>query len=115
MRFATATMFLIGLTMWMVVPAGWLYIGSQIKAESESLGLALVVMGIGASITVVALVALLNQLNRAYHDDFVRLNDRNPVRTPLEPVLVVSAGVALAVFGIWFVFFSDGTGSTLIR
>lgn len=113
MRLSTAGMFFIGLTMWMAVPAGWLFVGSRVKSETDSLGLAVVVMGIGAIITVVALVRLLGSLNRAYHEDFVKLNERNPERTPLEPVLVITAGLALAIFGIWFLFFAGATGGSI--
>ena len=112
MRLSAVGMFLLGLTMWIGVPGVWLYIGSQVKAAANSLGLAVVVMGIGALITIVALVKILGLLNRAYYEDFVELNDRKPVRTPLEPVLVISAGLALAAFGIWFTFFAGGGGAT---
>src|SRR5262245_37528426 len=113
MRFVAVGMFLVGMAMWIVVPGGWLYIGSQIKASSDSLGLAVVVMAIGALASIVALVKILGVLNRAYEDDFIELNDRKPARTPLEPVLVVSAGLALAAFGIWFTFFAGGGGPTI--
>ena len=113
MRFSAFAMFLIGLTMWIGVPGGWLYVGSQIKAASNSLGLALAVMVVGAIITIIALVRVLGLLNRAYCEDFVELNDREPMRTPLEPVLVVSAGIALAAFGIWFTFFAGGGGPSI--
>jgi len=113
MRLSSLGMFLIGLTMWIGVPGGWLYIGSQVKAATNSLGLALVVMGIGAVVTIIALVKILGLLNRAYYEDFEELNDRKPLRTPLEPVLVISAGIALASFGIWFAFFAGGGGPTI--
>ncbi|MGH2906183.1 MAG: hypothetical protein ACRDKI_05375 [Solirubrobacterales bacterium] len=113
MRFSAVGMFFIGLAMWVIVPGGWLYIGSQIKAASDSLGLAVVVMGAGAIISIIGLVKVLGVLNRAYYEDFVALNDRKPQRTPLEPVLVISAGLALAAFGIWFTFFAGGGGPTI--
>lgn len=112
MRFSAVGMFLIGLTMWVGVPGIWLYIGSQVKAQADSLGLAVIVMGVGALLTIVALVRILGLLNRAYYEDFVELNDRKPLRTPLEPVLVISAMLALAAFGIWFTFFAGGGGSS---
>jgi hypothetical protein len=113
MRFSTVAMFFIGVLMWVGVPGGWLYIGSQIKASADSLGLALIVMAVGALVTVIALVRVLGVLNKGYRDDFVRLNEREPARTPLEPVLVDSAGLALAAFGVWFIFFAGGGGSTI--
>lgn len=104
MRARALGMFVIGMTMWVGVPLVWLYIGSQIKAEADSLGLALAVMGIGALATVVGLVKILGTLNRNWIDEFIELNDRKPQRTPLEPVLVISAILAIIAFGIAFLF-----------
>lgn len=106
-------MFLIGMAMWVGVPGVWLWIGSQIKAETNSLGLAVVVMIIGSLVMIVGLVKLLGVLNRSWYEEYVELNERKPQRTPLEPVLVVSAFLALAVFGIWFAFFAGGGGPTI--
>ncbi len=106
-------MFVIGMAMWVGVPGFWLYVGSQIKASSNSLSLALVVMGIGAVVTIVVLVKILGNLHRNWYEEYEELNDRKPQRTPLEPVLVISAFIALAVFGVWFAFFAGGGGPTV--
>jgi hypothetical protein len=113
MRAQAFGMFVIGMAMWVGVPGFWLYVGSQIKAASNSLSLALVVMAIGALATVVGLVKLLGTLNRRWLEEYEQLNERTPHRSPLEPVLVVSAFLALAVFGIWFTFFAGGGGPTI--
>lgn len=113
MRLRAFGMFIIGLTMWVGVPGGWLYIGSQIKSSTDSLGLALVVMAIGALVTIVLLVRVLGSLNRNWLEEYEELNDRTPHRTPLEPVLVIGAFLALASFGIWFTFFAGGGGPTV--
>lgn len=113
MRVNAFWMFIIGVLMWAGVPGAWLYIGSQIKGATDSLGLALLVMAIGAVVTVIGLVKLLGVLNRSWFEEFVQLNDRKPLRTPLEPVLVISAMIALAVFGVWFTFFAGGGGPTV--
>lgn len=112
MRAEAVGMFVIGMLMWVGVPGVWLYIGSQIKAESNSLGLALAVMGVGALVTVVILVKILGSLNRSWVESYEELNDRRALRSPLEPILVISAGLALACFGIWFAFFAGGGGPT---
>lgn len=111
MRAGAIGMFIIGMTMWVGVPLVWLYIGSQIKAEADSLGLALVVMGIGAIVTVVGLVKALGTINRNWVDEFIELNDRKPQRTPLEPILVISAILALAAFGVLFMMFGGAPTS----
>jgi hypothetical protein len=112
MRAEAFGMFVIGMAMWVGVPGVWLYIGSQIKGSSGSLGLALAVMGIGALVTIVALVKILGTLNQSWLESYEELNDRRPHRSPLEPILVISAFLALAVFGIWFAFFAGGGGPT---
>jgi hypothetical protein len=104
MRAGAFGMFIIGMTMWVGVPLVWLYIGSQIKAEADSLGLALAVMIVGALATIIGLVKLLGTINRSWVDEFIELNDRKPQRTPLEPVLVVSAIIAIAAFGLGILF-----------
>ncbi|MBK5231279.1 MAG: hypothetical protein JJE27_08930 [Thermoleophilia bacterium] len=113
MRMSTFAMFFIGLTMWVGVPIGWLYIGSKVKASADSLSLAVVVMGIGALATIVGLVKLLGILNRTYYEDFASRNGHNPQSTPLEPVLVISAMLALAAFGVWFIVFAGGGGPSI--
>jgi hypothetical protein len=97
MRMQALGMFVVGVTMWAAVPLLWLYIGSMIKSETDSLGLALVVMGIGAIVMIVLLVKVLGKLHDKWFDEFVELNDRKPQRTPLEPVLVGSVEVDRAV------------------
>lgn len=113
MRASTLAMFFIGLTMWFGVPLLWLYVGSRIKTETDSIGLAVMVMGIGALAMIVALVRLLGLLNRKYQDAYLALNGEDPDRTPLEPVLVISASLALIAFGIWFMVFAGGGGPSL--
>lgn len=113
MRAQAFGMFVVGVTMWAAVPLLWLYIGSMIKSETDSLGLALIVMAIGAVVMIVLLVKILGKLHDKWYNEFVELNDRKPQRTPLEPVLVGSVMVALAVFGFWFTFLG-GAGTSVM-
>jgi hypothetical protein len=114
MRARAIGMFIIGMTMWVGVPLVWLYIGSQIKAAADSLGLALAVMIVGALATIIGLVKILGTLNRNWLDEYIELNDRKPQRTPLEPVLVISAILAIAAFGVG-ILFVGGSPTTSAR
>lgn len=115
MRVNAFLMFVIGVVMWTVVPLLWLWVGSKIKAETDSLGLAVVVMGVGALSMIVGLVKWLGVLNRGYLDEYSAHNDgAEAQRTPLEPVLVITAAIAVAVFGVWFIVFAGGGGSTIM-
>ncbi|RIK06472.1 MAG: hypothetical protein DCC49_11440, partial [Acidobacteria bacterium] len=93
-------MFVIGMAMWAGVPGFWLWLGSQIKAETNSLGIALIVMVIGALVTIVVLIKALGTLNRKWLEEYEAVNERKPQRTPLEPVIVISAFLALIAFGV---------------
>lgn len=113
MRVSTAAMFFIGLTMWVGVPISWLYIGSMVKASTDSMNIAVVVMGLGALATIVALVKILGMLNRSYQNEFASNNGHEAKKTPLEPVLVISAMLAVVAFNVWFILFAGGGGSSI--
>ena len=100
------------LLLWIGVPAGWLWVGSQIEGSSGSLGTAIAVMMIGAIVSIVALAWVLGKLNRAHE----RLREARGATSDapqlLEVVLVVTAAVALVAFAIWFFVFA-GPGPEL--
>src|SRR3954471_5183369 len=90
------------LLLWIGVPAGWLWIGSQVQGSTGSIGTAIAVMLIGVIVSVIALAWVLGRLNRMHED---LLDARGAQRTGpplLEVVLVVTAAVALVGFAIWF-------------
>jgi len=110
-------------TLWVGVPVGWLWIGSQVQAGSQAPGFApymLVLAGIAISIA--AMAKLLAVLNRTYKrvagdDAVVRVrmpwhrsmrgeDDSRPPRSVLDVVMVISVTAALAVFAVWFFFFA---------
>jgi len=100
------------LLLWIGVPAGWLWVGSQIEGSSGSLGTAIAVMMVGAIVSIVALAWVLGKLNRAHE----RLREARGATSDapqlLEVVLVVTAAVALVAFAIWFFVFA-GPGPEL--
>lgn len=110
-------------TLWLGIPIGWLWIGSQVQADSQSPGFApymLVLAGIVVSIA--AMAKLLAMLNRTYKrvagdDAVVRVrmpwhrsmrgeDDSRVPRSVLDVVMVISVSAALAVFAVWFFFFA---------
>jgi hypothetical protein len=100
------------LALWIGVPAGWLWIGSQVQGSTGSVGTAIAVMLIGAVVSIVALAWVLGRLNRVHEH---LLEARGAVRTGpplLEAVLVVTAAIALIGFAIWFFVFA-GPGPQL--
>lgn len=105
-------MFGASLLLWIGVPAGWLWIGSQIQGSTGSVGTAILVMLAGAIASIVALAYLLGRLNRA-HERLLEARGVKPEAPPLlEVVLVVTAAIALVGFAVWFFVFA-GPGPEL--
>ena len=98
-----------GLVLWVGVPVGWLYIGSQIQVSTGSLGAAMAAMMIGAIVSILVIVSMLGWLNRVHQElrEARGLDDHG--QTALEAVMTVSAGLALLGFGAWFFLFSGAS------
>jgi hypothetical protein len=96
------------LFLWVGVPVGWLWIGSQIQA-SASLGTALLATMTGFVATTVLLVMGLSWLNRKHAALRARRDQPSGRYGVLEPMLAVSAGIAVAGFAIWFFGFSGAS------
>ena len=92
------------LVLWVGIPLGWLWIGSQVQA-SASLGTALLVTMAGIMVSIFALVIVLGWLNRR-HAELLERRNRAPVASALEVILVSSAAIAVVGFGIWFFGFA---------
>jgi hypothetical protein len=100
------------LLLWIGVPAGWLWIGSQIQGSTGSVGTAIAVMLVGAIASIVAIAWVLGRANRA-HEHLLEARGTERTGPPLlEVVLVVTAAVALISFGFWF-FVIAGPGPEL--
>jgi len=110
-------------TLWLGIPIGWLWIGSQVQADSQSPGFTpymLVLAGIVVSIAVMAkLLAILNRTYKrvAGDDAVVRVrmpwhrsmrgeDDSRAPRSVLDVVMVISVSLAVLAMTIWFFFFA---------
>jgi uncharacterized membrane protein YbhN (UPF0104 family) len=101
-----ALMFAGAVTLWLGVPVAWLWIGSRLQAQTGSVGTALAAMMTGMIASVAALTWSLGRLNRR-HVELQELRGRPVTEVGvLERVLVLSAAVAVIVFGAWFLVFS---------
>ena len=105
---ALVLLMLIGcLCLWVGVPLGWLWIGSQVQG-SGSLGAALMVTMTGIIVSIAVLVVGLSWLNRRHAE----LNERRHRRqrsSALEVILVSSAGLAVVCFAVWFFLFAGAS------
>jgi hypothetical protein len=104
-----AIMFLGSLALWVGVPVGWLWIGSQVQAQTDSLGYALLVMMIGVAASIAVLVPCLGWLNRLHVELRAARGRDVSGTTALERVLVASALVAATSFFVWFFGFSGSS------
>lgn len=111
MKMRALGMFAVGIAMWVGVPALVLAVPAALK-NSSGIAVALVVGMIGALIAIVVLVRILGKLNAAWQVEYEELNNRRAQRTPLEPMMVISVIIALAIFGFWFMVFAGGGGSS---
>lgn len=100
------------LVLWVAVPAGWLWVGSQIQGNTGNIGTALAAMMGGVVVSVVALAMLLAWLNRKHEEMREARGLPETESSVLERVLVVTAGIAVVGFTIWFLGFA-GPGPSL--
>jgi heme/copper-type cytochrome/quinol oxidase subunit 2 len=95
-----------GLLLWIGLPVGWLWVGSQVQAETNSLGAAMAVMMIGVLVSIAVIVPLLGWLNRKHSELRAARGLDDHGQTALEGVMTVSAGIAIVGFAVWFFLFS---------
>jgi hypothetical protein len=92
--------------LWVGTPLLWLWVGSQVQGSTESLGAALGVAFAGVILTVAGLASVLARLSDVYRSNCVARGHADPGHVVLEGVLVVSAGVTIVAFVIWFFLFA---------
>jgi bacteriorhodopsin len=97
------------LVLWIGVPVGWLYIGSQVQGRTGSLGAALGAMMLGVLLSIGLIVPLLAWLNAKHEEVRVARGLEDHGQTALEAVMTVSAGVAVVGGGTWFLLFSGSS------
>jgi hypothetical protein len=98
------------LVLWFGVPLAWLYLGSLVQGETDSIGAAIGTALVGASISIIGLAWVLARMNELHEELQAR---RGAQPSPLlEMVLVATAAFALVIFVAWF-FFIEGPGPSL--
>jgi hypothetical protein len=104
-----AIMFIGSIVLWVGTPLAWLWVASQIQGATQSLGTALGVAFVGVLATVTALGSVLARLSDVYRANCVARGLSDPGHVVLAGVLVVSAGVTIVAFGIWFLFLAGAS------
>jgi hypothetical protein len=123
--FLIALMAIGSVIMWLGVPIGLIYLASRLADSSKpSMGPYLLIL-IGLPVGMFVVGKLLGALDR-YHGRITGLDDGKPTqaawmrsmrgererkrrRSVLDSVMIVSVGVALLLFGIWFFAFAGSS------
>jgi len=118
-----ALMAVLSVTLWLGIPIGWLWIGSQLQTGSQATGFGpyLIVLA-GIVVSVVAVAKVLAALNRAYgrlagveatvrvrmpwHRSMRGEDDSRHDHSVLDVVMVISVSGAALALTIWFFFFA---------
>ncbi len=106
---ALTIMFVGSLVLWLGTPLLWLWVGSQVQGGTSSLSLALLVMAVGVLVTIWLLASLLSKLSEVYRSMALARGQEDPGHRVLESVLIATAGVAIVVFGAWFLLFAGAS------
>jgi hypothetical protein len=101
-------MFVGSLVLWVGVPVGWLWVGSQL-VPSSGLATAVGAMMIGMLLTIAGLVSFLAWVNRKHIELQEARGYYGGQTTVLELVLVASAVIAVFGFAVWFFGFSGSS------
>ncbi|HEY2160536.1 MAG TPA: hypothetical protein VGH24_04455 [Solirubrobacteraceae bacterium] len=102
-------MFVGSLGLWIGTPLGLLWLGSQIQGATSSLGAAVGAMTIGVVCILFALGYVLARLSNAHRAICRSRGQADPGHVVLEGVLVISAGIAVVAFVIWFLLFAGAS------
>ena len=97
------------LVLWVGTPLLWLWVGSQVQGATSSLGTALGTSFVGVVATIALLALVLAKLSDVYQANRRARGLEDTGHYVLERVLVVSAGLTLAAFVVWFFFFAGAS------
>jgi hypothetical protein len=102
-------MFIGSLGLWVGTPLLWLWVAAQIQGATQSLGTALAAAFLGVILTIAMLASVLARLSDVYRSNCLARGMSDPGHVMLEGVLVVSAGITITVFVIWFLFLAGAS------
>jgi hypothetical protein len=104
-----AIMFGGSLLLWVGVPLAWLWIASKVQAATDSLSAGIASALFGVPISIALAVPMLTWLSAKHRELRVARGGDDLGDFVLEVVMVISAGIALVGFSIWFFLFSGSS------
>jgi hypothetical protein len=107
-----AVMTLVSMTFWGPVPAAWLWIGAQVKHQTDSGGLAIAVSSVGLLLTLLAGLVLLKRLDGFWI--LVRRAAGYDQRAgTIGTVFAIAAVIGVTLFTLWLLLLA-GPGPELV-
>jgi hypothetical protein len=104
-------MLFVAFTFWGPIPTAWLWIGGQIKYETDSVTLSIGVTFLGMLLTLLGGLALMKRLDQFWI--LVRRSAGHDQRKGIVgPVFAIAAVVGVTAFSIWFLFIA-GPGPSI--
>ena len=102
-------MTVVAMSFWGPIPAAWLWIGAQVKHETDSGSLAIVVASLGILSTLIGALVALKRL-----DEFWILVRRaagyDQRKGMIGPVFAIATIIGVALFTLWFLFLAGPVG-----
>ena len=98
-------------TLWGPQPAGWLWIGSHLYHETNSIGISILVAFAGMLTTILGTIAIAMRLDRMWKI-VRRASGHDQKEGALDRIFVISMAVAGIAFLIWFLVI-QGPGSDI--
>ena len=98
-------------TLWGPQPAAWLWLGSQLYHETDSIGFAILLAFVGMLTTILGTLAIAMRLDRVWKI-VRRASGHEQEKGALEPIFVISMAVAGVAFLIWL-FVIQGPGAEI--
>jgi hypothetical protein len=95
--------------LWVGIPLGWLWVGSQVEGATGNLGAGLAAAFVGSLASIAVAASALAGLNDRYRARRVARGRDDTGRLALDIILVCSCVAALVGYGVWLLFFSEGT------
>ena len=101
-------------TLWGPQPAAWLWLGSQLYHETDSIGLAILLAFAGMLTTILGTLAITMRLDRLWKI-VRRASGHEQEQGALERIFVISMAVALILFVLWFLVLEGPSSSIAPR
>lgn len=98
-------------TLWGPQPAAWLWLGSQLYHETDSIGLAILLAFVGMLTTILGTLAITMRLDRVWKI-LRRASGHEQEKGALERIFVISMAIAGIAFLVWFLII-QGPGSDI--